>query len=569
MNISGLRFSPRSLSVLFAAIGVFGGLGCPFENTQHCANPSSDAAVACAADEVCSKCESDNNGCVKLGGETVVSESCMLNGPSTGTTEDINTSTDDPTLATVIPTIETTDSTTMQTTMDVTITTSTGTDPVTTDPDTTVTATTEDTECDPDEGDAGCVVPRPYCTQEGDCVPCSELDCEAIDATRPVCVTEPNGGFTGLCVECLTNDDCSDAEPFCDTGTATCNKCTMHEQCPATACNLETGECFPEQHVLYVEHSPANNCSDMGPGTSEDKPFCKLQPALAAVGADPTTIRLKQGDNAQADTNVVPPNVTVAIVMHGAVTPALARSGGTSPALSVSEGSLVFVHRVAMNGVTPNTISSVLSCTKARVWLERLTVSYGKNGIVSSNCMVHVRRSAVFQNQNGGIDMSQSNDGTSKLWLENSYVTANGSVYGIRASNNSYLDILYSTIAGNVPADNIPGISCLIAPQKNLRLRNSMVTKTNGSPNPYVKGCAYEVETDEVTNYFVEATLLNDLVELGVAAAVQQGVVLAQPGGPLKGYATWLPGDPVHDYNQLNVRPDEDNGMDYAGADVP
>jgi len=560
MKSPGLRFSPRSLFVSVAALGILGGmLGCPVLNTEHCAYP--EGGTPCAEGLMCSKCEISNNGCVA---PDVVSVECKFDAQTTGPDSESLSDTGEPTTTTTTPDTDpdTTLTTASETTTQATTTTTTG---ETTDPDTTATTNTTGTECNPNEGMAGCETPEPYCSAEGNCVPCNEpgFDCAALDPDKVACNPE-----NGLCVECVTNSDCDESEPFCDLDTATCNTCTTHEHCPESACNLESGECFPEDNVIYVENTP-NICSDAPGNTGHDPlmPICRLSIGLTRVTPDePGTIKIKQGQLPQDQANAVPAGVTLAIVKNGNTPVALARNGAES-ALSVSGGSHVFVYRIAAFSTTKGLTTQLITCDSgSSLWLDRLSVYDGKNGVFARDCMLHVRRSVVFQNTSGGIDLI-TDTGMSKLWLENSFVTDNGDVYGIRVAKNSFLDIVYSTIAANTKTVNPPQISCTTTPPDNMRLRNSLISD---NLNNYVTGCEQAVDGDDDTNYKADLkTTLQDLVDAGIAVSFSSGVVRAKQGGPLAGVAIWKQGDPADDFDMDNIRPNVDGEMDYAGADVP
>ena len=572
MKSHGLRFSSRSLFVSVAALGTLGGmLGCPVINTEHCAYPMGGGTV-CAEGLMCSKCEISNNGCVA---PDVVSADCMVEAGTTGPTSESVSETSEPT---------TTTSTTPDSDPDTTLPTasetssesssSTSTAGETIEPDTSASTETTGTECNPNEGMAGCAIPKPYCSAEGACVACDEpgFDCAALDPDKAAC-DGMSDGSSGLCVECISNTDCDESEPFCDLETATCNTCTTHEHCPASACNLETGECLPEDNVLYVEYTPTMNdkmyCSDAGDNNGHDstKPICRLSIALTKVTPDKAaTIKVKQGQMPQSQANIVPAGVTVAIVKNGNTPVALARDS-TDPALSVSGGSHVFVYRISALSTTMGLTTQLITCdSDSSLWLDRLSVYYGKHGVFARDCMLHVRRSVVFQNTSGGIDLT-SDQTMSKLWLENSFVTDNGDVYGIRAGKNSFLDIVYSTIAANTKTVAPPQVSCTTTPPDNMRLRNSLIAD---NMNNYVTGCEQAVPGDDDTNYKADMkTTLQDLVDAGIAVSFSSGVVRAKVNGPLAGVAVWKQGDPADDYDMDNVRPDNDGDMDYAGADVP
>jgi len=553
------RLSSRSLFVSVAALGLVGGmLGCPVTNTEHCAYPMGGGTV-CGEGLMCSKCEISNNGCVS---PEVVSADCMFEAQTTESDETTGDS-DEPTVSPTTPGTDpdtTTPPTATETTTEVPATTTTTGE--TTDPDTTTTTTnTTGPECDPNEGMVDCMAPEPYCSDAGVCIPCSEpgFDCEAQDPETAACNPD-----SGMCVECVNNGDCDQAAPFCDLSTNTCNTCTEHEHCPESACNLENGECLPEDNVIYVENSPVK-CSDSpgNDGHDPEMPICRLSIGLTRVTPDQAaTIKITQGSLAQDQPNAVPLGVTVAIISDGV---SLARNGA-EPALSVSGGSHVFVHRVAAVSVPKNQTTRLIRCESgSTLWLDRLSVYDGQHGVMASDCVLHIRRSVVFQNSNGGIDLTTVS-GMTKLWLENSYVTDNGEIYGIRVAKNSFLDIVYSTIAANTKTMATAQISCTAAPDANMRLRNSLLADNAGS---YVTGCEQEFASDADTNLEAMATTLQHLVEQGIADSFSSGVVRAESGGPLMDKAVWKQGDPVDDYDMDDVRPNVEDSPDYAGADVP
>ena len=519
----------------------------------------------CAEGLVCSKCELDNNGCVPV---TVITEACegVPGAPTTGVGTTTGTTYDTSSTTTDAPT--TVDMTTIVDTTTFESTSSTATGPgtsTTNDPDTTETSNTTGTECDPGEGNAGCIDDmRPYCTPEGMCISCAEGECDELDPGKPVC--SPGG----RCVECVGSNDCMDGL-FCDTDTATCKTCTMHEQCPATACNLQTGACFPDDNVIFVENTPNGQtvkCSDLpaNDGHNEFMPLCRLSVALyRAMPGESLTIKLKLGQLQQNQANTVPPGVTVAIVRKDNTPVPLVRNG-TEAALSVTEGSQVFVDRISAVSSPAGMTQQLFLCDGAELWLERVSAFNGAVGIRARQCMLHVRRSVVFQNVSGGIDVTETTmNGMSKLWLENSYVTDNGDGFGVRASNNSFLEIVYSTIAGNTKGVNIAAISCTAIPPANMRLRNSFIASATGN----FTTCNFAVPDDDLTNAKFIKDTLQSLVDGDIAQSHSEGVVKAKAGGSLKDVAIWLTGDPVHDYDALNVRPNVDGTKDYAGADVP
>lgn len=560
MKSTGLRFSTRSFLVSVATFGALGGLlGCPVINEQHCAF-NGTSATQCAEGLMCSMCEISNNGCVAA---SAMLGDCLFV-VSSGTTDGTDTTASEPTIPTTTPDV-TTDTTAP---VDTETSTSEAVDTSSTSPDVTTETEpmTETTVVLPDcTSDDQCQEEAPYCTPEQTCVTCEEVDCAARDPEKPVC----NGT---LCVGCVNNNDCGGNKPYCDPMTATCQPCTIHEQCPDTACNIETNECFPKENVVYVQNT--NNmavdiqCSSAAnhPGTDPKKPFCRLNGALAsAKPGKPLTIKVKQGEQPQSQSNPVPPGVVVAIVRRDGSPVNLPRDS-TDPALTVPATSLVYVDQISFFNTTLGLSTQLILCDGGTLWLERSIVYYGKVGVVGRQCNLHVRRSVVFQNQNGGIDVTETGmDTKSELWLENSYVTDNGPVFGVRASNNSFLNILYSTIAGNSQGVQVPAVACSQAPLANLHLRNSLIAVGSG----IFTNCNWADMAEQATNVTATAVTLDDLEAMDISDFHSQGIVRAKEDGELAGKAVWLPGDTRHDYASLDVRPKPGPSADYAGADVP
>lgn len=138
---------------------------------------------------------------------------------------------------------------------------------------------------DPAEGSAGstageactvdddCVDPTAPVCIAGMCLGCDHAEapdeaCAAIDPTRAVC------GEDGTCVQCSAKEStaCDDASPICNPDTNQCEGWVEHEQCPGTACDIETGACFSDDCVLYViadEDATVTEALDtVGPGES-------------------------------------------------------------------------------------------------------------------------------------------------------------------------------------------------------------------------------------------------------------------------------------------------------------
>lgn len=539
----------------FAAVGSLGALvGCVVLNKDHCAY----AGSACDDGKVCSMCAVENNGCVAPG--TVDDEKCFYvggassssgGGPTTDPVTTDGTSTTAPTTATSTsdPTTTTGGPTTEPTTL---------TGPDTTTETTTGTGTTSDVPCSGEVVDnPDCGGLEPYCV-DMECVGCDGLSsCAAVEPMKPTCDLK-----SGRCVECLAHADCIDLDrPACDADTATCVPCTEHDQCPATACNLESGQCFPESDILYV-YNEINICSDvkneygLAPGT----PICTLPAAMKRVVAGkPTTIKLKNSTKPQnLPSGLGPGNFIVAIVPQDAQIPSLAMSNNF-PALSLSDGNLVFMLKVGIYNNAPVSDPAVM-CTGARLWLDNQRLYNTKTAIRADNCQLHLRRTIIFGNATGGVEVGGSDPAKAIVWMENSYLTENnGSAFGgLRLQEAASANLLYTTVALNKSI--VPPIDCAQNWTGKLDIRNSAIVDAG---NHFGANCKDPKPITSHESQIGDKDMLDNMFT-GFAGGFYQ----AREGGDLANKASWLTGDPLTDYNGTK-RPTANNSPDYAGGDRP
>ncbi len=545
----------------FAAAGSLGALvGCVVINKEHCAQ----TGTACVSGTVCSVCAIENNGCVV---PDAIAKDCLFAG-STGVSTDVTTTTG----------IDTTDpsGTTLvsSTTSSVDPTSSGGptTEPTTLSGTDTVdsTGSSSTTNVDGCMGEvvdnADCGGDAPYCV-DMQCVGCGAPDfsCLIVEPSKPTC--DP---ASGRCVQCLSSDDCTDPDqPFCDPEGATCVPCTEHEHCPTTACNLETGVCFPdgEDDILYVYNNgsdPLTPCSDvkLNYGLVPGKPLCTLPAALKLVVAGkPTTIKLRNAQNPQKFNSGLPAgNFIVAIVPYDAQVPAL-RMVNVDPALTLSSGNTVFMHRV---GIYNDSSASdpAIKCTGASLWLDRQRINNTKRAILADNCLLHLRRTIIFANSGGGLDIGGSDPAKSKVWLENSFVTENtGSIFGaLRLGGTASAELVYTTVALN--KSPVAPIDCALGWSGKLEVRNSVIT----DPFPrFGLLCGMVKPITSFESDLGDKDSLNDNIFTGFL----EGFYSAKKGGDLLGKAVWKSSDPLTDYNDTKRPIGEMPNGDYAGGDVP
>lgn len=526
-------------------------VGCLVTNQNHCAL---NQGGGCGEGMMCSNCEIDNNGCVPI--DSQLGAGCLFQGDSTGlvqTTTEVppttESSTPTDTSEPTVSTFTTEDTETVDPTNDPTTKTST-------DSTDTIDETTEAGPCTGDVvGNQACGGTEPYCV-DGECVGCTQLSCKDVDPNKPAC--EKN---SGLCVGCLQDSDCkTDENPACNLDKATCEPCSSHEQCPDTACNLETGECFPKEKILYVDNTTSGTeaCSDTKhDGTSPTAPICTLGVALTKVAPDdPTTIKISS--KPQTKQAVVPPGaLIVAIGAYSGQSPVLNPPNLVFPALTVSPGNTVFLNDLQVFNVTPASDPLIL-CEDATLWIDELRIFRGRTAIRASDCRLHVRQTLITGHTYGGIEVNGSGAGESKLWVENSFITNNkGTKFGaLQLGGDTSAAILYSTLAQNTSPTAL--VEC-VDWSGNLAVRNSVAIHPGAR---YGANCPV---VDNATNF---DSLTADASFDDLFAGQDEGVLFARPNGGLSGLAKWLTGDPRVDYAGA-PRPTVNESLDYAGADRP
>lgn len=546
------------LAGLGGALGV--AAGCVVLNPNHCAY----SKTPCADGFECSMCAIGNDGCVAAG--SITDESCLFDPGTSGPGPTSDTTTVDPpttepgdTTETTSPTFPTSTSgdPTGESTTEVTVTTTLN--PETTD-------TTVGPECDEAEGivdNPQCSGTTPYCLVDT-CVSCESLDCDEILPDKPTC--EPT---SGVCLQCLENKDCDDSSaPICDTEAAVCVPCTMHEQClgmnnSGTACNLETGECFPPQNVLHVKNSPG--CNNNNPGNDPNNPICQLPEALAKLEeGTPTTVKVYVGNSTQSLPSAMKEGNYIAAIVPGTSQVPTLLNLTEYPSIELQAGNTVFVYQITIRNNNTKITDPAIRCKDAILWIDRLPIYDVKSPLLTDNCRVHLRRVLITNNGNG-LSISGTDKAKSKLWAENTFITNNGvggTIGGIRLNGQTHADVLYTTIALNPVV--VPALDC-VGVGASADVRNSVLVTPAGA-DPLDMGCSPLTNEFNVTRNGNTQGDVDDLF-----SSFGGGVFEALEDGMLQKAAQWQPGDPVADYNSPMIRPafPEDNNLDYAGADVP
>lgn len=314
-----------------------------------------------------------------------------------------------------------------------------------------------------------CSGETPYCGTKGECVGCSDIaSCTAVNPLTPAC-----DAASGECVECSSDDAsaCVDQRPVCDTALHTCRGCTDHGECPGSACDLESGACFPADQALHVGGA---GCNDNGDG-AEGAPLCTIKAALGLVAKGsksvPRAVLIQSGT--YSDALVVPGGFTVALI--GTAAPRLTGKG--AEALRVDAGAHLFADGLEIRG---NTDGAGLGCTNASVWLDNSVVAEHMSGVNGTNCTIRLRGGVVAKNSSEGIYATSG-----QLHLENAFVSENGGISGrggLALAGGAAAEVVYTTLYGNAASIGLGhSVDCdPDGPSESVTVRNAILLNLKG-----------------------------------------------------------------------------------------
>jgi hypothetical protein len=241
----------------------------------------------------------------------------------------------------------------------------------------------------------------------------------------------------GMCEECLSNDDCTNApKPICNLTTLACERCTTDSQCvakvpsPGICMFHQDGRCATDAETIYVRNSTPCSMS-AGAGGTKEMPYCSSQDGVNAAVIQGRSIVVMRGPDPLTEWSVT----TVPIEPITVVGQSLA---------NVNPGARIGVRLSAGN-----------------VFIRGLAVKGGTNvGVVAENgAELHMDGCTVANNSKGGILV----DGAA-FDIKNTTITGNGPSAdltwgGIRVQNllgTGAAQLQLLTIQTNNPS----GVSC-------------------------------------------------------------------------------------------------------------
>ncbi|MEM6849546.1 MAG: hypothetical protein AAF580_16015, partial [Pseudomonadota bacterium] len=228
---------------------------------------------------------------------------------------------------------------------------------------------------------------------------------------NPTCSTDPDVcddpalpacSDDGVCVECTPDDaalcDPASAQPACNPATLACDLCRYHSDCPASACNIFSGECINATPIT------------VGPDAGDD--HATLQAALAEVmtGSEGVILLKPKGSpyNEATAINIVG-NRTIAILAQGEDVTWNEDDGSST--LTVAAGTTVFIEGIAISG---NTAAVAAITANGQLALDKVEVrqNAGEGITAGSAAELRIRNSIIAANANntaaialGGADL--------------------------------------------------------------------------------------------------------------------------------------------------------------------
>ena len=402
----------------------------------------------------------------------------------------------------------------------------------------------------------------PFCVAD-ECVGCDQTDapstaCAGLSEDTPVCAG-------GACVECSADDHvlCQGNTPVCGADNS-CTACTVHSDCPDTACDLQSGACFGPEYVLHVDRTAT--CDGDG---SMATPFCKIAIAFQKmIGSGNVaagwTVKIKSGNYVEEP--LVVPDAALVVLSGWDGVPKIRAQGDTDVTLTIANDATVYIDHIAFNS---NDSDNGIECTNATVWIDESRIAANTNqGYQSTDCDTTIRRTVIYDNDGGGL----ASYGPGHTYLINSYVSGNGTqnfgdYAGIRSAQGNEMHILYTTVANNLSETGPRSLHCT-ADAGVAEIRNSVLIAFGGMasidcPMGVFRHSALDEEVlDGMDNI---AVTVMDIMNFFNPPAMN-GIYTAKADTPLATLGLWMEGDPLIDYDGT---PRGTDAPDYAGADKP
>jgi hypothetical protein len=424
--------------------------------------------------------------------------------------------------------------------------------------------------CEPDGFHAQCAELdplAPFCI-DGGCAPCDDRVCP-----DGACDPRP----AAECVACRPDAEaaCPEQAPWCGNDLVCTDACTRHAQCPDSACDLAAGTCLPSEGGLAwvdgdlervdVPTRPAQCRASPGADWRIPPTYCDLATALADA-PNPAVIRLRAAEHVEDGPWWIEEQRTVVVMA--------APSEGSVPVRSASTADPYLFHtspssRLYLEGLVaqgPGDLGSTVGfeCLGAtgqvtELWLDDVEAQRFETGVRTDGCDVHLRRSAIHDNEDVGVDVTGRS-----VTLESSVVARNGGV-GVRATGTT-VKLRFASLLGN---DAAGGPNDTL----NLECVGTTMGSAEGSLVLEPRGVSILCGNEA---FFLDRTLTDDELagryrELDeLFSDLTRGRLRAPETNPIAegGLVPWELRDPYFDLDG-EPRPRTDRPLVFPGADEP
>lgn len=235
---------------------------------------------------------------------------------------------------------------------------------------------------------------KPVCdTAMNSCTGCKVggTECAMIDKAKPACAA------TGACVECVTNADCKGdskpvPKPICDKTSNTCQPCKADAECtegPKVCMSHQDGRCASDDETIYVQKIASCPGSAAAADGSATKPYCTMDPAVAAITPSRRLLVLK---------GIVPG--TSAGISAGASQVSIV--GQANAAIAPSDVGFhlltgdAYVRSVAIG---PSLLLGCQADTGSTIRLDRVVITGNKGGVYLNGAAFDIQNTTVTNNE--------------------------------------------------------------------------------------------------------------------------------------------------------------------------
>lgn len=248
------------------------------------------------------------------------------------------------------------------------------------------------------------------------------------------------------CVQCLTNDECANPTPICDSDGASCRGCKTDDECPSKVC--EAGSCSAESSLLYA----SANGSDSSACTLADPCTAGRALTLAGNAATPPVIRM------------LPGTYLVGLIING-VSSAPFRIVATGATIAAQTSILVEDGAsLEIRGVEATASMQVVYCTSSTQTRSKLTIRDSKlvvgastqNLVDAGNCeltLSGVDLDVAASNASGLIAETNSSVIVDRAYIHGTTNAFSLGVFGSRASLIVTTSVLENAFGLWLPSD--------------------------------------------------------------------------------------------------------------------